>query len=81
MFIAEGQYQYAGLGFALGESLRAEVCAHFDKVRIEQGEDVVQSVMGWIQSVQLRALQDLAGYKPMQFNRTWMVTKHEHWSD
>lgn len=81
MFIAEGQYQYAGLGFALGESLRAEVCAQMDKVRLGCGEDVVQSVMGWIRTVQLRALQDLAVCEPMQFNRAWMVTTHEHWTD
>ena len=45
MFIVQRQYQYACLGFALGESLRAEVCAQMDKVRLGQGEDVVQSVM------------------------------------
>ena len=63
MFIVEGQYQYAGLGFALGESFRAEVCAQMNKVRLGQGEDVEQSVMGWIQTVQLRALQDFGGLR------------------
>jgi hypothetical protein len=34
MFIAEEQCQYAGLGFAVRKSLRAEVCAQMDKFRL-----------------------------------------------
>ena len=52
-----------------------------DKVRLGQGEDIVQSVMGWIRTVQMRALQYLVVCEPMQFNRAWMVTIHEHWTD
>ncbi|KAG0574768.1 hypothetical protein KC19_VG289400 [Ceratodon purpureus] len=81
VFIEEGQYQYGGLGFALGESLRREVVAKMEEVRDGTGDGVVQSVMRWVRYVQLCALHDLAVCEPMRFNLSWQVTNHEHWNE
>ena len=81
MFIAEGRYQYVGVGFPIGESLREDVCADMEKVRSGHGEDIVTAVMRWIRGVQVRALQDFALADPTQFRRAWTVTNHEQWTD
>ncbi|KAG0595636.1 hypothetical protein M758_UG183900, partial [Ceratodon purpureus] len=81
MFIEKGQYQYGGLCFAVGESLCREVVSKMEEARSGTGQWITKSVMNWVKSVQLRALQDLAVCEPMQFNLSWQVTEHEHWDE
>ena len=78
-FMTEGAYQYAGVGFVLGDALRQRVHEELEHVNDGVGASVVAGVMDWIHCIQLRALQDHAVCQPMQFMKAWTTTDYDDW--
>lgn len=77
-FLAEGPYQFSGVRHGFGEDFRQQVQVEVDQICNGAGEDIVQEVMAWVHTVQLRALQEHAVCHPMQFIRAWTTTVHAH---
>lgn len=80
-FLAEGPYQFSSVRHGFGEDFRQRVQAEVDQICNGAGEDIVQEVMAWVYTVQLRALQEHAVCHPMQFIRAWTTTAHAHWEE
>lgn len=78
-FLNEGAYQYAGIGFVLGDALRQRVHEELEHVNDGVGARVVAGVMDWIHCVQLQPLQDHAMCQPMQFMKAWTTTDYDDW--
>ena len=51
-FMTEGAYQYAGVGFVLGDALRQRVHEELEQVNDGFGASVVAGVMDWIHCIQ-----------------------------
>lgn len=71
--ISEGLYQYVGIQCGLSETLRVQVQAEMDQVNAGEGNDVVKTLMDWVQRVRLRALYDLAACHAMTFTSAWTI--------
>jgi hypothetical protein len=80
-FMADGPYQFSDVRQGFGEDFRQRVQAEVDRICSGAGEDIVQEVMAWVHTVQLRALQEHAVCHPMQFIRAWTTTAHAHWEE
>lgn len=58
--VATGTFQFAQLGNRDLDNMRHRVQLEVAAIREGRGHDLIEGVMGWVWSVQLRALQDHA---------------------
>lgn len=79
--VATGAFQFAKLGSEDVETMRPRVRVEVGAIRNGKGDDLLSDFMGWVRSVQLRALQDHAADSPEQFERAWCTVYYCRWSE
>ena len=76
--LADVEYRYGGLADFHADVVEANLLVDAELVCQGKGERVVDGVMDWIETVRIRAWQDLGARNPQQFCIQWTTKLYKH---
>ena len=79
LFVAQGPFLFSAVEGGLGPHLHKRLAREIGQVADGKGEDIIANVMAWVQTVQLRAVQDLAALPHGHFCGAWCTLQYQHW--
>lgn len=63
------------------EAIRSELLSQITEVRDGRGSEFISTLLRWVRTVQIRALQDFAAEQAEEFDQVWETLQYSGWSE